>query len=71
MLPQPQIYNPHHVKSPVAMHAKAVNRLLEEGRIITFDGIVWSMLPNLTWNQSFLMESILLLPDSRTLTHLK
>ena len=43
----------------------------DEGSVITFDGVVWGMPPELTWNQAFLMESILLLPDACTLTRLK
>ena len=53
------------------MRAEAVRRLQDEGSVITFNGVVWGMPPELTWNQAFLMESILLLPDVRTLTRLK
>jgi hypothetical protein len=69
--PRPQPYNNRRTESPAAIRADAVRRLQDEGSVITFDGIVWGMPPELTWNQAFLMESILLLPDARTLTRLK
>ena len=69
--PRPQPYNNRQTKSPATMCAEAVRRLQDEGSVITFDGVVWGMPPELTWNQAFLMESVLLLPDARTLTHLK
>lgn len=69
--PRPQVYSHRREKSPAARRAEAVNRLREKGSVITFDSVVWSMPPDLTWNHSFLMESILLLPDTRTLTRLK
>jgi len=53
------------------MRAKAVNCLLEEGSVITFDGCVWAMPPDLIWNQKFLTESILLFPDTCTSNRLK
>ena len=69
--PRPQAYNHRRAKSPAALRNEAISRLRDEGSIITFDGVVWGMPPELTWNQSFLMESILLLPDTRTSTRLK
>lgn len=50
---------------------EAVSRLQEIGDIITFDGVVWGMPSDLTWDPVFLEESILLFPDTRMLTHLK
>ena len=69
--PRPRTYNSCRTRSPAAVRAEAINRLREEGSVITFDGVVWGMPPELTWNQAFLTESILLFPDSRTLTRLK
>ena len=69
--PRPQAFNYRRARSPAAARARAIDHLREEGSIITFDGVVWSMPPDLTWNQTFLTESILLLPDTRTLTRLK
>ena len=69
--PRPRPYNLGHTRSPAAERIGVVSRLREEGSILTFDGVVWSMPPDLTWNQTFFTESILLLPDSRTYTRLK
>ena len=69
--PHPRSYDHHRAKSPAALRTEAVNRLREEGSIITFDGVVWGMPPDLTWNQPFLTESILLLPNARTTTRLR
>jgi len=69
--PQPQAYSQRRAKSPAAMRAKAVSRLMEEGSVIMFDRCIWAMLPDLVWNQTFLAESILLFPDTCTSTRLK
>ena len=69
--PRPRAYSQRRAKSPAAMRVKAVTRLLEEGSVITFDGCIWAMPPDLVWNQTFLAESILLFPDTRTSTRLK
>lgn len=67
----PQNYNHRQARSLAYMHTEAVSHLQEEGSIITFDGVVWGMPLDLTWNQPFLTESILLLPDARTTTRLR
>ena len=69
--PRPRVYNRRRSKSPAAKRVAAVSRLQEVGEIITFDGVVWGMPPDLTWNQTFLKEGILLFPDTRTLIRLK
>ena len=69
--PRPRTYHRRRSVSPAALRTKAVNRLEEEGSIIMFNGVVWSMPPELTWNQTFFTESILLFPDTRMLTRLK
>ena len=69
--PRPQTYRHRRSASPAALRTKAINRLEEVGSVITFDGVVWSMPPELTWNHTFFTESILLLPDTCMLTRLK
>ena len=69
--PRPQAYESRRAKSPAAARRSAINHLMEKGSAITFDGVVWSLPPDLTWNQSFATESILLLPDARTSTRLR
>lgn len=50
---------------------RAVARLEDECSMITYQGAVWTMPPDLVWNDSFYRDSIVLFPDSHTLTRLR
>lgn len=72
--PQSQTYQQCRTGSPSARSTSrqhAIARLEEECSMITYQGAIWTMPPDLEWNASFYRDSILLFPDSRTLTRLR
>ncbi|KIJ90559.1 hypothetical protein K443DRAFT_15120 [Laccaria amethystina LaAM-08-1] len=72
--PRPRTYQQRRAASPSATslsRQRAVARLEEECSMITYQGSVWTMPPDLEWNTSFYQDSILLFPDSRTLTRFR
>ena len=73
-LPRPRVFL-HHQEDPLpdltVARQRAVVRLRECCAIITHTDNVWAMPSDVGWDTSFLNESFLLFPDSRTLTHMR
>ena len=68
--PKPHVYQRRRGASP-SLHKQAMEDLRESGEVITYVGSVWDAPPELEWNATFYMESVILFPDARTLTRLK
>ncbi|EDR00805.1 uncharacterized protein LACBIDRAFT_333861 [Laccaria bicolor S238N-H82] len=63
-------YQPRRGTSP-SLRRHAIDNIVEAGAIITYVGSVWEAPAGLEWNVTFHQESIILFPDTRTLTRLK
>lgn len=68
--PKPHVYQRRRGVSPPPRQ-RVMDDLRESGAIITYIGSVWDAPPGLEWNTTFYQESVVLFPDSRTLTRLK
>ena len=72
--PRPRSYPQRRPGSPpsrTVSRQAAISRLREECSIITCLDTVWSLPPGLEWDTLFYCDSILLFPDSRTLTRFR
>ena len=68
--PRPQTYQHRRGTSP-SLRRRAVEDLHESGAVITHADSVWAMPSGLEWNITFCQESVILFPDTRTLTRLR
>ena len=72
--PRPQPYRQCRSSSPPSMsmsRRRAIAKLKDECSIITYIGTIWTLPLGLEWSTPFYQDSILLFPDSRTLTRLR
>ena len=67
---KPHVYQRLQGASP-SLHKQVIEDLQESGEVITHVGSAWDVPPELEWNATFYMESVILFPDASMLTRLK